>query len=105
MHLLYTPDVAMQEMYRVLKDEGKIIVPTYCHGENIRTQILSRFLRLFGFLVQSRWSIKSFQEFILQNEFEIIKEKRIKDKISLLFLAAQKKVRNETRMRLNKSIK
>ncbi len=105
LHLLYTPDVAMQEMYRVLKDEGKIIVPTYCHGENIRTQILSRFLRLFGFRVQSRWSIKSFQEFILQNEFEIIKEKRIKDKIPLLFLVAQKKVRNEMGTGLNKSIK
>ena len=42
MHLLANPVLALREMKRVLKDDGRIIVPTYCHGETIKSGLVSR---------------------------------------------------------------
>jgi hypothetical protein len=81
----------MSEMHQVLKDNGLVFMPTYCHGETKKTQLLSRFLSLFGFKVQTRWSVESFRTFVLMNNFNIVKENIIKDKIPLLYLVAQKR--------------
>ena len=91
LHLLFTPSLALEEMKRVLKDDGKIIVPTFCHGANLRSHILSRILGLFGQSTRSRWSKKSFKEFIEQNGFKIIKDSYIDAKIPLVYLVAIKK--------------
>lgn len=90
LHLLFKPDLALQEMKRVLKDDGKIIVPTFCHGANLRSHILSRILGLFGQNTRSRWSKKSFREFIEYNGFKITKDSYINAKIPLAYLVAVK---------------
>ena len=43
LHLLFNPEIALQEISRVFTDQGKLIAPTFCHGANLRTKILSRF--------------------------------------------------------------
>lgn len=91
LHLLFQPDLALQEMRRVLDDNGRIIVPTFCHGANLRSQILSRILSLLGQKTKSRWSQKSFMGFIEQNGFEITKNIYINDKIPLTYIVAKKK--------------
>ena len=48
LHLLFKPELALQEIRRVLSDKGKIIAPTFCHGANLRSKILSQDFRTFG---------------------------------------------------------
>jgi phosphatidylethanolamine/phosphatidyl-N-methylethanolamine N-methyltransferase len=89
LHLLFEPDAAIQELKRVLKPGGKIIVPTYCHGENLKSHLFSRCMNLIGFRARSRWSISSFEEFIEKNGFEISKKEKIEGIIPMLYLVAK----------------
>ncbi len=90
LHLLFKPEKAFEEMRRVLKDNGQIIIPTYCHGENIKSMLLSRFMGLFGFRARNRWSIKSFKEFVEKNGFKIEDLEVFNDKIPLIYIRAGK---------------
>jgi ubiquinone/menaquinone biosynthesis C-methylase UbiE len=91
LHLLFNPELALQNMRRVLKDNGRIIVPTFCHGANLRSHILSRLLSLLGQKTRSRWSRESFTEFVENNGFQATKNIYINDKIPLVYLVAIKK--------------
>jgi ubiquinone/menaquinone biosynthesis C-methylase UbiE len=90
LHLLFEPNLALQEMKRVLKDNGQIIIPTYCHGANLKSHIISRLMGLAGFKARTRWTLTSFRDFVRENGFEIIKEYLIRDKIPLVYLVAKK---------------
>jgi len=90
LHLLFEPELALQEMKRVLKDNGQLIIPTYCHGDNLKSHIISRLMGLAGYKARTRWSITGFKSFVKYNGFKISKETIIKDKISLVYLIAKK---------------
>ena len=90
LHLLFEPDLALQEMKRVLKDDGQIIIPTYCHGANFKSHIISRLMGLAGFKARTRWTLTTFRDFVRNNRFKIIKEDVIRDKIPLVYLIAKK---------------
>ena len=77
-------------MKRVLKDNGQIIIPTYCHGANLKSHVISRFMGLAGFKARTRWTLSTFRDFVIKNGFKIIKENIIKDKIPLVYLIASK---------------
>lgn len=91
LHLLFKPELALQEIRRVLSDTGKVIAPTFCHGVNFRSKFLSGILAVLGQKTKSRWSQKSFREFVENNGFTITKEIYIDDKIPLVYLVAIKK--------------
>jgi ubiquinone/menaquinone biosynthesis C-methylase UbiE len=91
LHLLFQPKLAMREISRVLDENGKAILPTFCHGAHLRSQILSRLLSLLGQKTRSRWSQKSYQEFIEQNGFSVSKSIYINGNIPLTYIVAIKK--------------
>ncbi|MBN2521552.1 MAG: class I SAM-dependent methyltransferase [Bacteroidales bacterium] len=90
LHVMVNPAKAINEIKRVLKKTGIFIAPTYCHGNNIITKVISFFMSLIGFKAFHKWSMDSFKLFIKENGFNIIISKIIKDKIPLLFLVARK---------------
>lgn len=90
LHLLTEPELALMEMKRLLKPEGKIIVPTFCHGETMKSGIISRLMGLSGFRVANRWSAKSFENFIGQNGFNVMNHSNIGGLMPLVYLAATK---------------
>lgn len=90
-HLLPKPQKALQEITRLLTKEGKVILPTYCHGQNVKTRFISTIMSISGFKVTNKWSLKRFINFIESEGLEIQKEEIIKDKIPLSFIVASKK--------------
>ena len=88
LHLLFEPEKALQEMKRVLKVNGKIIIPTYCHGQNIRSLLISRFMGAFGFKVRNRWSIKTFKCFVEKNGLKIEDSDVLKDILPMVYIRA-----------------
>jgi len=91
LHLLHKPELALQEIRRVLRDGGKIITATSCHGENLRSKIFSKIFALLGQKTKSRWSQKTFKEFVESNGFAITKEIYANGIIPLTYLVATKK--------------
>ena len=90
LHLLFEPEKSLSEIRRVLKPEGKAILPTFCHADNFKSVIISRFMSIFGFQAPNKWSTKSFQAFVEENGFKVIKSEIIKGKIPLLYLLTEK---------------
>ena len=91
LHLLFNPELALQEIKRVLRDNGKLIAPTFCHGTNLRSRILSAILSVLGQNTKNRWSPKNYKEFVEGQGFTITKEVFVEDRIPLLYLVAEKK--------------
>ena len=89
-HLLGNPKIALDGTRRVLNANGKLIIPTYCHGNNLKSRVISSILGLSGFMARNRWSISSFRLFIQNSGFEVEKEFIIKDRITLSFIVARK---------------
>ncbi len=91
LHLLFEPQQAMREMKRVLKKGGKIIIPTYCHGQSWRSQLASRLMSILthrGFKARSRWSISGFSNFVIDAGFHVDKTVIIKGLIPMAYLVA-----------------
>lgn len=89
-HLLPDARETLKEIYRVLRDDGKAILPTYCHGQNIKSRVISAIMGLSGFRAVNRWSTKAFRAFVTDQYFQVIKEEVIQDKIPLSFLVVTK---------------
>jgi len=90
LHLLEDPDEALSEINRVLKPEGKAFLITFCHGENLRSRLISRFMELSGFKVRNRWTVKSYTAFIQASGFEIQTIEIMPGKIPLVYIIAGK---------------
>jgi ubiquinone/menaquinone biosynthesis C-methylase UbiE len=91
LHLLFNPEIALQEISRVLIDRGKIIVAVGCYGANLRSKILSTIFALLGQKTNTRWSQKSFKEFVEKIGFAITKEVYVNGMIPLIYLVGIKK--------------
>lgn len=88
LHLLAEPKEALREIKRLLTDNGKVILPTYCHGQNLKTRFISAIMSLSGFKAANKWSLQQFRIFLEQEGLEILKEEIIKDKIPMSFIVA-----------------
>ena len=90
LHLLFDPEKSLSEIRRVLKPGGFAILPTFCHADNLQSQIISGFMSLFSFRARNKWTTKSFESFVRNNDFKIVKSEIIVGKIPLLYLLTEK---------------
>ena len=90
LHLIEVPDRALQEMNRVLKDEGQIIVATYCHGQSFKAKIMSALMSVSGFKAKSKWSVESYKQFIGDNGFNIKETIVYGSEMPLVYVRAEK---------------
>ena len=75
----------------VLKPSGRLIAPTYCHGENGKSRLVSRIMGLFGFKAYSRFSIRSYSDALTANGFHITDSHVFAGTPPLACLTAQKR--------------
>ncbi len=90
LHVMIQPECVFAEAYRVLKEDGLLIAPTFCHGESKTSRLLSFVMGLFGFKAFHKWSVASFEKFVNSNYFEVIRKEKTKGLIPLSFLVAKK---------------
>lgn len=89
-HLLEEPHKALKEINRLLKETGKAILPTFCHGQSMKSRIISRVMSIAGFKAANKWSLDQYREFLEGGGMKIEKEEIINDKIPLSFIVASK---------------
>ncbi len=89
LHKMQEPGRALAEMRRVLKPAGRLITPTLCHGQNLKSQIISRLMALTGFPAYHRFDQARLTRLIEDAGFVIGKNEMIAETIPMAYIVAR----------------
>ena len=74
LHIVPQPEKALQEIKRVLKDDGVLIAPTFTHaGNSFSGMVRAFFMRMAGFPLHSKWTSEEYLRFLQQNGWAVRK--------------------------------
>ena len=86
LHIVPQPEKALQEIKRVLKDDGVLIAPTFTHaGNSFRGKVKAFFMRLAGFPLHSKWTSAEYLRFLRQNGWAVRKSVVLKASFPLTY--------------------
>ena len=72
LHIVPQPEKALQEIKRVLKDDGVLIAPTFTHaGNSFSGKAKAFFMKLAGFPLHSKWTNEEYLSFLHQNGWAV----------------------------------
>jgi ubiquinone/menaquinone biosynthesis C-methylase UbiE len=87
LHIIDRPDQALSEARRVLKDDGLLIAPTYCHGlSRILSFIARNFLKQ---PVHFRFKPDDLVQLVRGSGYEVFRCEVLQDKIPVAFVVAR----------------
>jgi len=99
LHLLYEPDKPLNEVKRVLKEDGIFIAPTFCVGENRKSRMITRVAEVIsGFRIINKWSISEYKNRMIANGWVIINAVSIDGRFPLSYLV----MKNSSSQRITK---
>ena len=86
LHIVPQPEKALQEIKRVLKEDGVLIAPTFTHAGNSFTgKVRAFFMMLAGFPLHSRWTSEEYLRFLRQNGWAVRKSAVLKASFPLTY--------------------
>ena len=86
LHIVPQPEKALQEIKRVLKDDGVLIAPTFTHaGNSFSGMVRAFFMRMAGFPLRSRWTSEEYLRFLSQNGWTVRKSAALKASFPLTY--------------------
>ena len=86
LHIVLQPEKALQEIKRVLKDDGVLIAPTFTHaGNSFSGMVKAFFMKLAGFPLHSRWTSEEYLRFLSQNGWTLRKSAVLKASFPLTY--------------------
>ena len=86
LHIIPQPEKALQEIKRVLKDDGVLIAPTFTHaGNSFSGMVKAFFMKLAGFPLHSRWTSEEYLRFLSQNGWKVRKSAVLKASFPLTY--------------------
>ena len=86
LHIVPQPEKALQEIKRVLKDDGVLIAPTFTHaGNSFSGKVKAFFMKLAGFPLHSRWTSEEYLRFLRQNGWSVRKSVVLKASFPLTY--------------------
>ena len=72
LHIVPQPEKALQEIKRVLKDNGVLIAPTFTRaGNSFSGKVKAFFMKLAGFPLHSKWTSEEYLTFLRQNGWTV----------------------------------
>lgn len=91
LHIIPEPEKALNEIRRVLKNDGILIAPTFTHAENsLYGKVKAFCMKLIGFPLHSKWSSKEYLDFLRQNGWTIQQSKVLKASFPLTYAVCAK---------------
>ncbi len=96
LHVMEHPGQALDEIKRVLKNGGRLVAPTFCHGENRRARTISRLMRLGGFKTYTRFTAASLETLFEEHGFSIVTADESDEPIPLCYIVLDAAFRPRT---------
>ena len=91
LHIVPQPEKALQEIKRVLKDDGVLIAPTFTHaGNSFSGMVRAFFMRMAGFPLHSKWTSAEYLRFLSQNGWTVRKSVVLKASFPLTYAECEK---------------
>ena len=91
LHLLDKPEHFLNAIKRLLKESGKLIIPTFMHNENIKTKLISRIMKVKGHPIITRFDSKSMINFVENCGYKVDKQILLPNIMPMLYVVASKK--------------
>ena len=86
LHIVPHPEKALQEIKRVLKDDGVLIAPTFTNtGNSFSGKVKALFMKLAGFPLHSKWTSEEYLHFLRQNGWAVRKSVVLKASFPLTY--------------------
>ena len=86
LHIVPQPEKALQEIKRVLKDDGTLIAPTFTHaGNSFSGKVRAFFMKRVGFPLHSKWTSAEYLRFLSQNGWTVRKSAVLKASFPLTY--------------------
>ena len=86
LHIVPQPEKALQEIKRVLKDDGTLIAPTFTHaGNSFSGKARAFFMKRVGFPLRSKWTSEEYLRFLRQNGWAVRKSAVLKASFPLTY--------------------
>ena len=86
LHIVPQPEKALQEIKRVLKDDGVLIAPTFTHaGNSFSGKVKAFFMKRVGFPLHSKWTSAEYLRFLSQNGWTVRKSAVLKASFPLTY--------------------
>lgn len=87
LHVMSNPEKALQEIDRVLKDNGILIAPNFVnHKRGLISNVWSGVLRIAGIRFEHQWSTKEYREFLERNGWKVKNCKEMKARIPVAYV-------------------
>ena len=91
LHIVPQPEKALQEIKRVLKDDGVLIAPTFTHaGNSFSGMVRAFFMKRVGFPLHSKWTSEEYLRFLSQNGWMERKRAVLKASFPLTYAECEK---------------
>ena len=91
LHIVPQPEKALQEIKRVLKDDGVLIAPTFTHaGNSFPGKVRAFFMKLAGFPLHGKWTSEEYLRFLRQNGWTVRKSAVLKASFPLTYAECEK---------------
>ena len=91
LHIVPQPEKALQEIKRVLKDDGTLIAPTFTHaGNSFSGKVRAFFMKRVGFPLHSKWTSAEYLRFLSQNGWAVRKSAVLKASFPLTYAECEK---------------
>ena len=86
LHIVPQPEKALQEIKRVLKDDGVLIAPTFTHaGNSFSGKVRAFFMKMAGLPLHSKWTSEEYLRFLRQNGWAVRKSVVLKASFPLTY--------------------
>lgn len=72
LHIMPNPDMAMKEIYRVLKPDGMLFAPTFLWTEGKQHKFIKNLMSLFGFKTYMEWNTQQFEDYFREQNFSTV---------------------------------
>ena len=91
LHIVPQPEKALQEIKRVLKEDGVLIAPTFTHaGNSFSGKVRVFFMKRVGFPLHSKWTSAEYLRFLRQNGWAVRKSAVLKASFPLTYAECEK---------------
>jgi hypothetical protein len=75
-------------MREVLTSDGKLVVPTYCHGQDLRARVVSGALSVVSFPVARRFDISGLLAAVVESGFVVERSELLRGVLPIGFVVA-----------------